>query len=103
MVRFDNAMRTAYFYDHARFGGSRRNTDICRVPTCFGGGEVLTAVRTFPSLRTAVVTDDERNRFHQNGFLVVDRPVINESARRQVRELLDALFGRAQQVPRLGP
>jgi len=48
-----------------------------------------------------MVTDDETARFQRNGFLVVDRVVVSESARRHVRELLDALFDRAQQVPRV--
>ena len=55
----------------------------------------------FPSLRAAAVTDDERTRFQRNGFLVVDRPVVGEPARRRVRELLDDLFDRAKQVPRV--
>jgi 2-oxoglutarate-dependent dioxygenase len=46
-----------------------------------------------------VVTRAEASRFRRDGFIAIDRPAIPEAALRPARQLLDALFGRAHELP----
>jgi hypothetical protein len=48
----------------------------------------------------AVVTRDEVARFRRDGFVAVDRAVVRPAALGKVRVLLDALFARADELPR---
>ncbi len=53
-----------------------------------------------PIVRRVTLTDEERARFHDQGYLVVDRPLVTSDEIEEVRRLLDALFDRFDELPR---
>ncbi len=52
-----------------------------------------------PNISTPVLTEDEVNEYRANGFLCVDRPLISMTALDDIKEHLDRLFARFDELP----